>query len=357
MKRANTHEKVTTMSRALPMIGLILGATAGSGGALAADEEGGVTQEFVVDAAASDSGRVNGVGSTLSVGATAALNNNSSVVGQVDGSTFNFGMKLDAAVDYNHDQHEWRNTLGIGEGLTRTPLVDDFVKSQDRLALESIYLYHIVPSFGAFARLSLDTAMFRGTDIRPESTTYAIARPDGTVDTVVGDRLTLTGPFRPLTLKQSIGAFARPVAREQVNVEIRAGLGARETIAESQLAVTDDDATPEIEVTELQNVNQLGVEAVVSVWGALEEKRVNYKLSAEVMVPFAYSALPAGDTRGAIDLTNIELLAQLSFKLVEWASLDYQLKAVREPQLLDELQVQNNLLLTFGLTTSSKPGE
>jgi hypothetical protein len=52
---------------------------------------------------------------------------------------------------------------------------------------------------------------------------------------------------------------------------------------------------------------------------------------------------------------NIDLGGQLSFKLVEWASLDYQIKAVREPQVLDGFQVRNSLLLTMGL--GYKPDE
>ena len=73
------------------------------------------------------------------------------------------------------------------------------------------------------------------------------------------------------------------------------------------------------------------------------------------MTPFAHSALPAGDNRGAMALTNVEIDATLSFKLVDWASLDYELKALRQPQLLDRFQVQNNLLLTFGLSAGTVP--
>ena len=56
-------------------------------------------------------------------------------------------------------------------------------------------------------------------------------------------------------------------------------------------------------------------------------------------------------------LTNVEFRANLSVKLVEWASLDYQFKTLREPQLIDEFQIQNNLLFTFGLATGSASPE
>lgn len=325
--------------------------------AAAADEPAklAVPKHEYVDTPAASDGRREGLDWRLSSGATFSLTNNTSVVGQPDGSTYILGIKVDGLFDYNHAEHEWRNAIALGAGVARTPLIDELVKSRDSLNLESIYLYHVIPTFGPFARLVLDTAMFRGTDVRPGPTTYLIRRRDGTTDTRTGARLALTSPFQPLMLKQSLGAFFRPVTQDAVNVELRAGGGGRETIARDELAISDDANTPAIEVNELDNVYQLGVEVTAQVWGAFSEKRVNYRASAEAMTPIAYSALPAGDDRSALELTNIALVGALSFKLVEWASLDYELRAVREPQLLDEFQVQNNLLLTFGVNAGNLP--
>ena len=50
------------------------------------------------------------------------------------------------------------------------------------------------------------------------------------------------------------------------------------------------------------------------------------------------------------DRINVSLEAALSFKLVEWASVDYQLAVLRQPQVVEEWQVTNQLLLTFGYT-------
>ncbi len=285
----------------------------------------------------------------LSLGMTLSFGDNRGVVGQTDGATLAFGMKFEAGVDYRRGGHEWRNTLNLAEGLTRTPVLPVFVKSVDLLALESIYLYHVTPWFGPFVRASMLTSMFRGADVRAAPVDYQITRVDGTVDTETGTRLPLSDPFRPMTLKQSVGPFLRPVESEPVNLEIRAGLGAQETIAKGQLAVTDNDETPVIEVKELANVNQIGVEAAVDLWGMVSDKRVTYRVFADFMVPLSHTALAAGDNRSSVDLMNIELGGQLSFKLVEWASLDYQVKAIREPQVLDAFQVRNSLLLTMGL--------
>ena len=286
----------------------------------------------------------------LSVGLTASFGDNRSVVGQADGGTLGFGLKFDTGLDYRRGGHEWRNSLNLAEGLTRTPVVPVFVKSADLLALESIYLYHLTSWFGPFARATMLTSMFRGADIQPAPATYAIAHVSGEIETVEASRLPLSDPFRPMTLKQSVGPFLRPVEKEVINVEIRAGLGAQETLAKEQLLVADNKLTPVIEVKELANVNQIGVEAAADIWGAVSDKRVTYRVEVDMMIPLSHTVLVAGDDRSSLALMNVELGAQLSFKLVEWASIDYQIKAVREPQVLDGFQVRNSLLLTMGLS-------
>ena len=63
-------------------------------------------------------------------------------------------------------------------------------------------------------------------------------------------------------------------------------------------------------------------------------------------------ALAPGEAEdSAFELTNLAFRAALSVQLVDWASLDYELAVIREPQILDVFQVRNNLLLTSGLST------
>ena len=101
--------------------------------------------------------------------------------------------------------------------------------------------------------------------------------------------------------------------------------------------------------------DRLGLEFVGNAWGTLDrDKRIAYTVGAGVLIPFAHSALPSGDDRNALELTNIELNAGLSVKLVEWASLDYKLTVLRQPQLIDATQVTNNVLLTLGVGLGSK---
>jgi hypothetical protein len=300
----------------------------------------------------------------VSFGGTLSFADNSSVVGQADGASFSFGMKVDAGADYNHGQHEWRNALGLLASVTRTPLIDEFVKTSDNLNLDSTYLYHVVPWFGPFARVSANTSMFRGTDVRASPVTYHLTQLDGTVTTLPtpSTELTLSDPFRPLTFKESAGIFVQPYQTVPATVELRVGAGAQEVLADGQLAIAATQpptgaggVVTDVDLQELQSANQLGGEVAASVWGAFVDKKISYKLDADAMTPFAHSALPMGDTRSAFALTNVQLDARVSFHIVDWASLEYQLKAIRQPQIIDAFQVQNTLLLTFGLSYGGKP--
>lgn len=287
------------------------------------------------------------------LGATFAFDHNKNVVGQPDGALVTFGYKLALSLGYNDGPNEWRGSLDNAETLSKTPSIAELVKTRDVLALDGTYLRHVLPWFGPFVHVSAETALFRGVDVRAAPTTYAIARLDGTTQTVESDRLRLTEPLRPASFKQSVGPFADPVRSDEVSVEIRAGAGARETIASGQIAIDDDSTTPQVEAKELQSFAQVGVEALAKVWGAFATRGLTYSLTAEAMTPFVHTDLPANDTRGALALTNLSLDGKLSLKLVSVLSLDYELLVLREPQLIDVVQVRNNLLISLSLASAS----
>lgn len=284
----------------------------------------------------------------LQLGASVAFVNNRSVVGQQDGSTFTGALSLNGHLRLIQGAHEWTTTLAANQSVTRTPAVERFVKNADQLVLDSTYYFLITPSpaFGPFARANLETALFRNADVRGERVNYRIARLDGSVDEV-NDRLVLllTDAFRPLLLKQSAGVFARPVNRTEAVLSFRAGFGSRQTLADGQLAVSDNGDTPEIEVKELESYVQAGSEISMQFSGELPTEGVSYSLTAEMMTPFLDETL--GDDISPLDLTNYDIAAQLSFRLTSWASLDYRLTARKLPRLVDDWQVINNLLLTF----------
>ena len=300
--------------------------------------------------------RIPGWSPGLALGGTFNLNDNRNVVGQQDGTALTLGAALDGELDFNKGKHEWRNGLRAGAGATLTPAVGEFVKTADGLNFDTIYLLHAIEELGPFARFGLGTNMFPSLDIRPTAVNYAIANEDGTTTNLRGRRLYLTDPFKPLTLKESIGAFAQPLNNDRIELEIRAGLGAQEAFADGQLAVSDDATTANvIEVKTLQDSQELGAEAVVNAWGTIDKgKRVAYTAGIGVLIPFVHSKLPAGDDRSNIQLTNVEANLGLHVRVFDWASIDYKLGILRQPLLLDAWQVSNTLLITLGAAWGTK---
>lgn len=278
----------------------------------------------------------------LTLGVSFAVSSNSNFVGQPNGNSLTGGLNLLGTLDYLQGVIDWRNLLKINEVFTQTPIIDDFVKTIDQLYFESILYYRVSDTFGPFVSFKLDTTLLEGRDVRAADVDYALGG-----ETVAEDvtSIKLTDPFQPLSLKEALGVFLRPISKKTIEVDIRAGFGASETFADGARLVTDDAATDGIiELTALEDVIQAGAVLEVGAKGELEDGRVNYGAHAEVMMPFVNDD-PA--ERSVTDLTNFDISAKLGFKLFSWASLDYELKVLRMPQLVDDWQIQNNLLLTF----------
>jgi len=289
----------------------------------------------------------------LTIGANLNFASNSNVVGQTDGYSTVFGLNLKGGLDYLYNKHEVRNTLSIQEGFARTPVIDEFIKTNDVVEFESLYSYFILKWVGAFGRLSLKTSILPSESVTSEDVDYAIARLDGTQEALTTDRLSLADPFSPFSINQSIGAFLEPIRSEAINASFRLGLGARQTFAKGVLANKDDAATPVIEVIELDDVFQAGAETFLGVKGRFYDRRLNYEVGATALVPFINN----DDTeRTAFELMRYGLTGSLSTSVFSWMSLSYEFRLLKDPQLIDALQVQNGLLLTFNYNFIERAG-
>ncbi len=288
---------------------------------------------------------------SLSVGASFNLIDNRNVVGQTDGSTFTAGGTLVGGLDYTSEFHNIDLNLNFNETFTQTTAIDEFVNTADLLQLDGAYYFKIpnLDWLGPFARAELRTSVFPGYDARAVDRNYNVTPNDGgEVTTETTDRFRIRDPFAPIFLKQSIGAFARPITKDYLKLEVRLGGGARQVFADGQFAVTEAAATGPIAIKELSDFNQIGAEAAIMASGAFQKKRITYSASLQALTPFYNSV--STEERGPLDLTEVEFDGKISLKIVEWASLDYQLRVLRQPLLIDDIQVQNNLLLTFGYT-------
>lgn len=326
------HQEWTMMRLALPIVavGLLAPATGAT-----------LEQEYVADVSEAEIERPDGWTHTIGLGAAIQLGGSNKVPGQPDGPTVTLVLSLGYVGDLWRGNNELRLTAGINESVTRTPVVDDFVKASDLFEAEALYYYHLgsAPWLGPFLRASGRTSLFAGVDVRAEEVDYLRDN-----EIIASDRLRVTDPLAPTYLKQSAGLFARPHNEEALTIDFRLGAGARETLADGSYVVDDDDATPEIEVNALQSYVQAGGEFATDLHGTVDGGEIGYGASFEMMIPF-YDSIE--EELDPIAATNYEIGANFNARLTEWASVTYDLGLLRVPQIVAEWQITNQLMLSF----------
>lgn len=283
----------------------------------------------------------------LSAKASFNVVSNSNVVGQNDGTSLLLGGSILGGLDLIMDRHKVKNTLTYNTSWARTPVIAEFVKNNDSVQLESLYNYFLADWVGPYGRLSFETSVFATERVTADAETYELILNDGTTETRVTDRLQLADPLNPFELFQSVGFFVEPVRKQAIQASVRLGFGARETLTEGVLVVQDDADTANVEVTELADTIQAGAEAFVGVEGVFPAQRVDYRIGATALVPFLTNA---DNGRSALELTRLGFNGAITFNVLDWMGLSYDVKLLDDPQILDETQVRNSLLLTFGHT-------
>lgn len=240
---------------------------------------------------------------------------------------------------------EWRNEASLLTSTTKTPSISRFVKSSDELKLSSMYLrfWNDSRTFGPYARAEASAPMFKGEDVQSTAKTYRITEADQTTTTTTGTSLRLTDGFKPLNTKESLGVFWKVVNEENLKLEGRVGAAALQIDADGQYTVKGTNTAGEIEVDELSDVSQAGLEAGVSLKGKVDEKS-SYEVGIETLTPF-YNDKKSNDSRDALRLTNVDSFIKLTSNITSWAAFGYDYKVKIQPQLVDRTQQIHMLVL------------
>lgn len=272
------------------------------------------------------------------LGVNLSFSSSQDVVGQTNGTSQTYGLNIRSSLNHFTTQGEWRNELNVTGATTKTPNVPRFVKSSDELRVATTYLYSLesYPKIGPYAKAEAAAPMFAGEDVRSEPKTYRITNLDGSSSSRTETSIRLTEGFKPLTTKESVGFFYRPLQEERLKIETRAGLAALQVAASGQYAVKGVNTAGEVEVNELNDVSQAGLELALSVKGKANENST-YELGAETMTPVINNK-ESGDDRDSLRLTNVDVFAKLSSNLTTWASFGYDYKLKIQPQLVDRSQ-------------------
>jgi hypothetical protein len=292
----------------------------------------------------------------LGVTSTLTLSSNQSVVGQVEGFSTLFGLGIISGADYVKDKHVFRGSLSINESFARTPVVDEFLKTNDVAKLEGLYNYFLTKRGGGYGRLALTASLFPAEDVRGVPTSWEEKNPNGNIPLKQNAfRQRLAGSFNPFSIDESAGGFYDPYTKPKLNLSLRLGVGGRHTFAENVLLIDDDKATDPVELLRLSDVHQLGIEAFAGANGELEGGKAKYKAGVSVLVPFVNND---DADRSVGKLTRIGFEGQLQFNLYSWMSLLYTVAITKDAQLFpkgdEKTQIQNSLLLTFTFTLVKK---
>ena len=323
-------------------------ATLGTAALLLATASPAIAEDLVEDKAPESKQKGEGYHWFFTPGVSFAFGHSQDVVGQPDGYTLTLGANIATGQSYRKGSHEYRDTLAIKEAFSRTPVIDDFIKTADDIKFEALYLWHMLEWLGPYVRFSLQSQIFESFTVQPSTVSFNVTYLDGSTEDRLGRRYRLADGWMPLTLRESGGAFAIPYKSEPCAIEFRAGFGGLHTIAKDQFTVTGKDGD-QVSITELDDFNAGAVELGVNLGGELWEKKAAYKAGAEFLIPVVNDDALERDPG---ELTNMEFYAGISFKLLKWMSLDYQFKAVKQPQIVDKFQIQNNLLLTIAYSWS-----
>ena len=284
----------------------------------------------------------------LDVGATGAANSSDNVVGSADGATYQIGVVLQGEAKLKAGQHAWNNELKLQHAQTRTPVIDQFVKSSDVLDFSSTWLYSLgsIDWMGPYARLKLNTQVLEGYDVRAGDINVVKTELDGTEAksvTADGEITDVTGFFEPLILTEGAGLFANPWEDKEFTLQAKVGAAMQQIIVQDGYAVAGYDAdTKTVKLKRLETSNQAGAELEVAAKGQMTTD-VSWKTKATFFFPVVSNV--DTDFEG-LDALNSDLSGSVSVKLAKWASLDYVLSIKRVPLVLDEWQVQHGLLLS-----------
>lgn len=312
-----------------------------------------------------------------------ALGHSMNTPGNPDGLSLQFGYLIGAGADYlsPSKKHEWTNGLGMELQYGKTPVVDALIKSADQIDFRSAYFYHPakLPQIGPFVSFRLTAPMLPADAVYAEAQNVVhlaqgeaqafndAGEPidgDGNVVNAdhesvsnydSGERIPLTGAFAPLTLRESVGVFALPVDKPTVKFDARLGFGAWETFVRNGYYVEDNAATADlVELRQMQDSVQIGPELGMILSGAAKEI-LTYRASALFMQPVYHRQGKQESTIEGIDLMNMEFEVGLGVKITKYMAVNYTFKAYRQPLIINEWQIQNNLLFSVGFAIPEPP--
>ncbi len=304
----------------------------------------------------------------LRIGGSVSMNYNRDVDGVNDGIALTFGVFLKGALDAVYKNFEWQNKLEIEHQQTKTPTIDDFIKTADKIDFQTLVLFRIPKAewLGPFAKFRLQTSIFPGYYLTDKDVYVRYYHQDTKIDEKgnmhnengqdvpnllkqtrlkAQNSVQLSDYFEPLILSEGVGLFINPYTSEMLTIQFKAGVAGQHLFADgAHVSFDDDDDDQYYDVKEIYDTHSFGVEGELELSGVFVDY-VNWNVTGGLYYPLLIS-----DDHNLKDeeLIHAQIEAKISVKLASWASLDYGLIVKRQPFVTTEWQITNTLLFNVG---------
>ncbi len=261
------------------------------------------------------------------------------VVGQTPGLGLAFAGYIDFILRYMPQRHLWYLRSLTEAGYAMQPK-QPFQKSLDRLKLDTLYVFRLLPWLGPYAQAGVETPMFPGYRHFDEPTRVNRSDrvgPEGKAAPVAqaATKFRLSRPFAPLDLRGGMGLRLELPNLTWLELTMRLGIGGRLVFTQGLWVAKDLGATPAFEVTRKGDFRQVGFEGTLI--AAVQPTRwLTLNTEFDILEPFNDWTHPVLDLENTVGL-----------RLVSFASLNYVLRLVQDRQISPEPQLDQRVLLRF----------
>jgi len=295
----------------------------------------------------------------LRIGGTAALSYNKDVNGVTDGTALTFGVFIKFALDRVYKNLEWQNRIDLEHQQTKVPNIDTLIKTVDNFDVSSMLLFRIpsVEWLGPFVRVRMQTSILPSYYIADSNIEVRFFKPGTKLDAKdpsqiertreikAQEAVKLSSAFEPILLSEAAGLFMNPYTSDLLTVNFKVGAAGQHLFSRGGYVAFDDNPNDAyFDVIKLVTTHSVGIEGEVALNGILLNY-VNWTMSASLYYPFAVNN--AQGLKGA-ELIHSDISGRISFRLANWASLDYALTARLAPFVTKNWQVTNTLLFNIG---------
>ena len=282
----------------------------------------------------------------LVLGGSGEFNWAQDVVGQSDGQIITLNGFFESTVGYTSDDHlgYGRFNLEVG-GRVKLPEGDErgrpFFATVNELALELLYAYRVTSWFGPYVRASVETQVVPGIQEFDDETDVRIRRGTNESFKLQVLDVKLTDPFSPVEFEIGSGPRLSYTAGHWLTLNTRVGLGLRQYLGLGLIVENDDAATAALDFEEVKNLIQFGIEGAVILrlnlgrWAQLQT-------TLSFLAPFLDPTVEAGFAPPLIDFQS-----DLALRLTSVFSINYRVRVIQDPQVLDATQINMSVLLRF----------